>query len=156
MAACHCIIIEAPALDQWGYLLLLFQGDFHSGQGIKHSPDSSLVPNHRPACPTQPPTPSPCTRTPKHAHGGMSKCQHTFTPNKQLTLSCRQVRQTKWHLTIGFDCFEKKCDFTVEWKIMYITHQGWRCCCLHCVKLYSMPDTVYCIPLNVMYQTKCS
>lgn len=27
-------------LDQWGYLLRLFQGDFHSGQGIKQTADS--------------------------------------------------------------------------------------------------------------------
>lgn len=31
-------------LDQWGYLLLLFLGDFHSRQGIKQTADS-LVPN---------------------------------------------------------------------------------------------------------------
>lgn len=29
-------------LDQWGYLLRLFQGDFHSRQGIKQTADSRV------------------------------------------------------------------------------------------------------------------
>lgn len=63
-------------LDQWGYLLRLFQGDFHSRQGIKQTADS--------------PVPMmACLFTLCHA-----QMSHIFTSNRQHTnMSQVQMKQ---------------------------------------------------------------
>ena len=65
-------------LDQWGYLLRLFQGDFHSRQGIKQTADS--------------PVPMmACLFTLCHA-----QMSHIFTSNRQHTNTSEvQIKQKK-------------------------------------------------------------